>query len=82
MEGFELTLNGTTYKCSNTQYTRDNKNWHIESKTNDVTTIMTIPIESKLSRSQCMLFVEIFHEALMEAKKKQKEDLRFPQQLS
>lgn len=82
MSEFELKLDGTTYKCSSNNFEGINQNWNIQSKTNDVSVTMSIPISSKVSRSQCMLFVEIFHEALMEAKKKQKEDLRFPQQLS
>lgn len=82
MNEFELKLNGTTYKCSGSHSGGNHNNWHIQSQTNDVSVVMTIPVESKLSRSQCMLFVEIFHEALMVAKKKQAEDLRFPQQLS
>lgn len=81
MKGFELKLDNSVYKCTSSVGNKQNQNWHIESQTNDVSVIMTIPIESKVSRSQCILFVEVFHEALTEGKKKQDESLRFPQQL-
>ena len=82
MREFELKLDNTVYQCKPSSYSQENCNWHITSKVNDVSVTMTIPVESKVSRSQLMLFVEIFHEALMAAKKEQKEVLHFPQQLT
>lgn len=82
MSEFELTLNNITYKCTSHSFSGNNQNWDISSKHHDLTVRMSIPIESKLPRSKVMLFIEIFHEALMEAKKKQKEELSFPQQLT
>ena len=82
MKEFELTLSGTVYKCTSNHSDKENQNWNIRSKINDVTVNMEIPITSKVSRSKCMLFVEVFHEALVEAKEKQKADLVFTNQLS
>ena len=82
MKEFELTLSGTVYKCTSNHSDRDNQNWNIRSKVNDVTFNMEIPIGSKVSRSKCMLFVEVFHEALMTARDNQKTDLVFTNQLA
>lgn len=82
MNGFELKLGAITYKCEGNQSTFKEQNWCIDAQVNDLRITMTIPIESKVSRSKCILFVERFHEALMQAQKEQKEDLQFPLQLT
>ncbi len=82
MEDFTLKMGNTEYVCSNSNYGQGSKNWHIRAQVNDLSVTMTIPKESKVSRSQCMLFIEVFHEALTAAKKVQKETLQNPQQLS
>lgn len=82
MNGFELKLGVITYVCSDNHSNFKEQNWTISAKVNDVRVSMTIPIESKVSRSKCILFVERFHEALMVAQKEQEKDLQFPLQLT
>lgn len=82
MKEFKLTISGTVYECTSNHSDKDSQNWNIRSKVNDITVNMVIPIESKVSRAKCMLFVEAFHEALRTAQEQQKRDLVFPNQLS
>ena len=82
MKEFELTLGNTTYKCESSHSDINNRNWIVSAKINDIRLSINIPIESKLSRSKCMLFVESFHEALTAAMEALRENLAFPTQLT
>lgn len=82
MKEFQLKLNNTTYSCTSNHSHKDSQNWIVEAKINDVSISINIPIDSKLSRAKCMLFVEVFHESLMAATKEQADNLRFPTQLT
>lgn len=82
MNGFELKLGLITYVCSGTHSNIKDQDWSIRAKINDLTMTMHIPIESKVSRAKCMLFVERFHEALMVAQKEQEKELQFSSQLT
>lgn len=82
MKEFELKLGSISYKCSGNHSNFQDQNWNISVRINDLSISMNIPIESKLSRSKVILFVERFHEALMDVQKQQEKDLQFTQQLT
>lgn len=42
MNEFELKLGATTYKCTSNQSSRDNQNWYISAKFNDLSLNMSI----------------------------------------
>ncbi len=76
MNGFELSLNGITYKCNGNHCDKDHQNWLIGADIDGFRVHVDIPIESKLSRLQAMAFVERFHVALTEAKKDQRDSIK------
>lgn len=82
MKEFELKLGSITYKCSGNHSSFKDQNWNISARINDLSISMNIPIESKLSMSKVLLFVERFHNALMVAQEQQQKDLQFTNQLS
>lgn len=82
MKEFELKLGATTYKCTSNHSDKDNQNWNISAKFNDLDLNMRIPITSKVSMEKVMLFVTSFDETLKRIQQEKRDELTFINQLN
>ena len=82
MKEFELKLGATIYKCTSNQYDRDNQNWNISAKFNDLDLYMSIPIKSKVSTDKVMIFFSSLDEALKRVQQEKRVELTFINELT
>lgn len=67
MTNFSITLDNQEYKCTSTQRSAEDSNWHVTTKHGNVSTTITVPCENKITRAKVILFVEAFHVAMRNA---------------